>query len=78
VRQHDGETPAETSMAVHWKAGLENVPDVAIETTGSGSMIIFKRGKGVYGDWLCRSPERTLTLPTQYCICRKIKILLNC
>jgi len=39
VRQCNGETPAETITAVCWKAGLENVPDVAIETTGSGSMM---------------------------------------
>jgi len=38
---------------------------------------IYKKGKGFYRDWLCRSLERTLTLPTQYCIGRKIKILLN-
>jgi len=39
VRQCNGETPAETSTAVCWKEGLENIPDVAIETTSSGSMM---------------------------------------
>jgi len=38
VRQRNGEAPAERSIATRWTRELEHLPDVAVETTGSGSM----------------------------------------
>jgi len=39
VRQHNGESPTETITSSSWKVGLENLPDVKVETTNSGSMM---------------------------------------
>jgi len=36
---------------------------ISTKPSSSRKSIIYKRGKGgVYGDWLCGSPERTPTL----------------
>jgi len=37
--QCDGETPIEKSSATHVSHELEDLPDVVVETTGSGSMM---------------------------------------
>ncbi len=39
LRQCNGETPTETITANCWTLGFEDVPDVVIETIGSGSMM---------------------------------------
>jgi len=38
VRQRNGEAPTERSIATRWTRELEHLPDVAVETMGSGSM----------------------------------------
>jgi len=38
VRQRNGETPTETSTSLRWSIALDNIPDVKVETTNSGSM----------------------------------------
>ncbi len=38
VRQRNGESPTETVTSSRWTVGLENLPDIKVETTNSGSM----------------------------------------
>jgi len=38
VRQCNGKTPTETGTSLQWSITLNNIPDVKVETTNSGSM----------------------------------------
>jgi len=38
VRQHNGAAPTETNASLQFFVALDNVPDVKVETTNSGSM----------------------------------------
>ncbi len=39
VRQHSTDTTVEIAIAPRWTVGIENVPDVSVQTTSSGSMM---------------------------------------